>query len=293
MEKPGYSTSPVQELEEYLTTTKAKLKKRLRRSLRLLRQYVRLRTRLRASIKYLRHVRLLGLRQSVGLLVRLWLRRAEPVAFKVPGVRTPLLCRPLESDRFALWQIFESRELDFVLQNPPRFIIDAGANVGYASVYFANRYPGARIFAIEPEPDNCALFRKNCSGYPNIKLIKGALWSSNAPLVLVNPTKQSDTFRVKEPVSQIDGSVEGVTVEDILRCSGTEQVDLLKIDIEGAEEELFSSDCSWLERIGTIAIEPHGERCRELVFSATEARGFTVTQSSEEYVVLAKTRGYR
>jgi len=171
------------------------------------------------------------------------------------------------------------------LQDPPQLIIDGGANVGYASIYFASKYPDAQIIAIEPDPENCALFRRNCAAYPNVELIQGALWTSSTDLVIENPTDESWGFRVVEAPSSTNRSFEGFTVADILARSGKQHVDLLKLDVEGSEEQLFSSNYgSWIGRVKNMLIELHGQRCRDAVFTATKDCGFSVSQSGAHVV---------
>jgi FkbM family methyltransferase len=184
------------------------------------------------------------------------------------------------------------RSLNVKLRDSPKLIIDGGANVGYASLYFANKYPNAQIIAVEPDPENCALFRKNCTAYPNIQLVQGALWASSTDLVIANPTATSWGFRVVESPSPTNpSSFKGFTVADILAHSDRQDVDLLKLDIEGAEEQLFSSDyASWLGRVKNMMVEPHGQRCLEIISTVTKGYGFAVSAviNSEDYVFFTK-----
>ena len=173
-------------------------------------------------------------------------------------------------------------------QQSPQLIVDGGANVGYASVYFANAHPNTRIIAIEPDPENCAMLRKNCAAYPNIELVQGALWSSSANLIIENPTARSHAFRVVEFPSPTNHSIRGFAVADVLAHSGKQHIDLLKLDIEGSEEQLFSSNFSnWAGRVERILVEPHGQRCREVVSTAARDHGFSVSKR-DEYLIIEK-----
>jgi FkbM family methyltransferase len=184
--------------------------------------------------------------------------------------------------------VFWAQQYEVALQDSPQLIIDGGANVGYASVYFANKYPDAQIIAIEPDPGNCALFRKNCASYPNVELIQGGLWTSSTDLVIENSTAESWAFRVVEAPSSIARSFKGFTVADILRRSGKRHIDLLKLDVEGAEEQLFSANYeSWIGCVKNLVIEVHSQHSRDVVFTATNGRGFSVSQSGA-HVVLKK-----
>src|SRR5438132_2611746 len=105
------------------------------------------------------------------------------VSLRVPGSATPLLCRPRDSDLGVLWSAFCWRDCDCELPTSDQTIIDAGANVGYVSVFLANKYPAARIVAVEVDPDNVEILRKNVQGY-NVDVVRGALWSSHSHFLI-------------------------------------------------------------------------------------------------------------
>ncbi len=275
-----------------------RLYKRIRRLYRRIRRlYRRIRHLFRRSYRYhndrkTRRVRrLLSFSQEVRFITQLLLG-IQNIRLRVPGVRTPLYLRKDSADYDALWQVFGERQLEIPhrpLQDVPQLIVDGGANVGFASIYFATKYPQAQIIAIEPEPGNCTMFRKNCSAYPNIELIQGGVWSSNESLVIKDRSAGNMSFRLMKAASQGNSSIKGYTLTDILMRSGKQHIDLLKLDIEGAEEQLFSSHCSsnWLDSVKHMIIEPHGDRALSAILNATKNRGFTVTQSGE-YLVFAR-----
>ena len=76
---------------------------------------------------------------------------------EAPGHCVPLYLRPGTSDWMALRHVFEERDCDVGLAPEPGLIIDGGANVGFASVLFANKYPRTRILAVEPHRDNTVI----------------------------------------------------------------------------------------------------------------------------------------
>jgi FkbM family methyltransferase len=232
-------------------------------------------------IVYVSHVRALGVRQTLQYVVQR-LRGAQIIALTVPGIRTPVFLRVSGSDTWVLWQALKGRDFDITLQNSPRLIIDGGANIGLASLFFANKWPDAQIIAIEPDPENCALLHKNCAAYSNIEIIQGALWPSNAELVVQNPDDFSFAFRVVEASSSTSSSFTGVTVNDILDNSDKQCIDLLKLDIEGSEEQLFTFGYSnWLSRTKNIMIEIHGQRCRKVVLDGLKNQHFAPHKSGE------------
>jgi tRNA1(Val) A37 N6-methylase TrmN6 len=80
---------------------------------------------------------------------------------KVEGIGHPIRIRPRTSDKYVFEQIFLEDDYDVEAVGQPHWIVDGGANVGYASVYFANRYPSASVLAIEPAEDNFRELQSN------------------------------------------------------------------------------------------------------------------------------------
>ena len=232
-------------------------------------------------------VRLVGLSQTVRFIASR-LRGEKTVEIRVPEVRTPLTCRTSGADRWTLWHVFGRQHFDMPERWSPRLIVDGGANVGYASVYFAGKYPDARIVAVEPNSENCALFDKNCAPYPNVELVRGALWPTSANLVIENPDARSHAFRVSEVPSPTDRSFRGFTIADILKRSEGRRIDLLKLDVEGSEEQLFSSNYdNWIGRVERMMVETHGPGRRKIVSATAKEKGFSTSRIGE-YTVLEK-----
>jgi FkbM family methyltransferase len=175
------------------------------------------------------------------------------------GFRHPVVCRNETSDFIVLRQIVGRQEVAFSLHPRPDTIIDAGANIGLASVLFANRWPEARILAVEPEARNFALLQQNTSPYPQIQCLRAALWNARLPLTITNPEAEAFAFQVA-PNEGFESSdvIPGVTVFDLMDRLNTKRLGLLKIDIEGAEKHVLSRNCcAWLSRVNAVAVEPH------------------------------------
>jgi FkbM family methyltransferase len=212
----------------------------------------------------------------------------------VPGLSHPLHLRLRNSDVTLLRAIFLNGEYDWSFLKTPRVIIDAGANVGFTSVLYANRYPEARILAIEPETSNFQILKKNVETYPNIKIVQCALWKENARVRLIDPGLGNWAFRTQEgtegqPISSDRGLVEAFTLDRILADHKIEYVDLLKIDIEGSEKEVFENSTAWIDRVGVIAVELHDSYkagCSTAVHLA--ATGFDFNWNRGETTVLGR-----
>src|SRR6059058_2841884 len=106
-------------------------------------------------------------------------KKDQEVALHLPGVLHPVYIRAQSSDEYTFQQIFINKEYDFPYNGQPQTLIDVGANIGLAAVYFANRFPGCQIICLEPEPGNLALLKKNTEMYPNIKCLQAGLWSKS------------------------------------------------------------------------------------------------------------------
>jgi FkbM family methyltransferase len=186
------------------------------------------------------------------------LRNQLEYQVQVRGIRTPIWLRANEPDYRILRHTVGRRDVDIALTAPPRLIIDAGANIGCSSLWFANRWPNARILAIEPDTDNCRIFRLNCSAYPNITLIQGAVWSHSRSLRISNPETNSCSFQMTEQQSaRATTSVRGYTIAELLNVANTDRISLLKVDIEGAEIELLTHASPWIHRVDNMMIETH------------------------------------
>jgi len=207
--------------------------------------------------------RLLGLYRRVATRSRL--QRAAGLApgtqfqLSVPGLRAPITLRAGTSDLDVFHQIFHDNELGFRLQPRPRIIVDAGANIGLASLYLAARFPRARIVALEVDETNFALLQANTRAYRGrIEGFRRALWSNRATVTIDNPEDQPWSLRVRSAPPGSGGSIDALGVADLLDELGLARVDLLKLDIEGAEREVLGQEPErWIGRVGTLAVELH------------------------------------
>ena len=130
------------------------------------------------------------------------------------------------------------------------------------------RYPRAKIIAIEPEPSNFALLLRNTSSYKNIQSVCAALWREDGEVTLgssnVHP---KGAFQI---VENGETRVRAVTLGTVMRETGIQSIDILKVDIEGSEREVFAS-CNWIDNVHAIVIELHDRvraGCRRAVETA-------------------------
>ncbi len=207
----------------------------------------------------------------------------ELMKLRVPGIPHPVAFRPDTSDLGTFAQTFLDRDYQLTLAAPPRLIIDGGANVGFVSILFANQFPHARILSVEPMPENFAVLSENARPYPNVQPIHAAIWNRPGQIDLVTHD-QNNTFlghwgiQVREASQTPSNAVRAMTILELLESTGLPFIDILKLDIEGAETEVFNDDAgAWLSKTNMLIIELHDRfkpGCSEKVYAALKPFGF-------------------
>ena len=173
------------------------------------------------------------------------------------GREAEIMIRPFSGDLFILFEVLMDRcyhiPNTILPEQTVRVVLDCGANVGITALYLASRYPNARIFSIEPNDDNFELLMRNTEGEPRIIPIHGAV--VGRPCESVRLTTTAPAWG--NSITQMDGlEVPAFTIEQILTTHGLSHVDLLKVDIEGAEREVFANG-QFMQKVGFVIIELH------------------------------------
>ena len=209
---------------------------------------------------FFRYLKTFGLLNGVFLYFYL---RMDQEWSKIPGLTHPVHLRPRTTDLTTFEQIFVSRNYNLKFPFIPSVIIDCGANTGLASIFFASKFPQAKIISIEPESSNFAALQKNTKAYPQISPLKKAIWNNDGNLFIEDVGKGEYAYTVRESTDKgnhnrkIVGEIECITLNTILKQFSLSQIDLLKIDIEGAEREIFKDKLEWLDVTRSIVIEIH------------------------------------
>ena len=183
-----------------------------------------------------------------------------PYSLHIRGMQ-PVILQEV-SDVWAFWQIFMRRVYD--VAGDEETIVDAGANIGFFTLWAARLAPNSRVFAIEPVPES---YRRLCENV-NRNGLEHRVTCLNCALGGVAETRmvkvgkaRSQAQRVVafDPKSQVTfASVATETLVNILDNQGIKTIDLLKMDIEGGEyETLFSVPPETLRRIRRVTLEYH------------------------------------
>ena len=229
------------------------------------------------------YYRALGLRGVFAISTYRLTGHPREVSVQPVGIKNPLHIRVRTTDLSVYNEIFLGGQYSFELPRCPRTIVDVGANIGLTSVFYAHKYPDSKIIAIEPEASNFHMLTKNARPYPNIIPIHAALWSRDGEISIREPDPTTGTYG-KWGFATYEGEgtrVRAITMRTLMMNMNLGSIGLLKVDIEGAEKEVFEN-CDWMERIGCLAIELHDRfkpGCSAAVNSA--ARGFSKFQHGE------------
>jgi FkbM family methyltransferase len=171
----------------------------------------------------------------------------------------------------ALRELFQDEIYKIDLPSQP-FIIDCGANIGLSVIYFKYHYPNAQVLAFEPDDLNFSLLEKNIGsyGYTNVILRKEAVWTENTYLSFSNEGTMSSRIDEKSPAK-----VKAIRIKELLH----NKIDLLKIDIEGAEYRVIKDIQDQLHYVQNMFLEYHGnfKQNNELIeiFKIVHEAGFT------------------
>ena len=159
---------------------------------------------------------------------------------------------------FMFYYIYSYREMDVSFQFSPKYIVDCGAHIGLSAVLFANRYPNAKIFAIEPEPSNFDMLLKNTKPYPNVICLQKAIWNKKTVLEIKDVGLGNWGYMTNEVSDSELNNVESISIPELMKEYNLDSIDICKINVEGAEKELFEENYKeWLSKTKAIIIELH------------------------------------
>jgi len=175
--------------------------------------------------------------------------------------------------------MFVHRGLTFQTASAAPRILDCGSNVGLASLWFRRHYPAARITAYEADPELCAMTGRNLdrNGAGDVEVVHAALWTSSGEVTF--RAEGSDSGMIDGLSGAVDAkamTVPSLRLRDVL---ASDRVDLLKLDVEGAEGPLLADCEPVLDRVGAIIMDLHEfdprERQSPRVFESLSRCGFT------------------
>lgn len=229
-----------------------------------------------------------GVRKGLALYLGFKLKKYTEIS--IPGISKPFFLRKDSSDIAIFDQVFLNGDYQFELSFIPNIIVDAGANIGLFTIAMKAKYPNATMVCIEPDKENFEMLQKNLSGYNNVELINAGLWSSNTNLTVVDKYDMGHSALIVQE-DKANGSTPAVTIAHIMEAMQIDRIDMLKIDIETSEKELFSKDYEhWLPKVRVIIIELHDsmlDGCSKTFFEAVNKTfiNYTYTICGENTII--------
>jgi FkbM family methyltransferase len=191
--------------------------------------------------------------------------RVSAVSVRIPGSKYYVTLRVGSSDLPTFGQIFLSQEYQSPhLPDTAETIVDLGANAGFAAVFFGLKYPQARILALEPEPSNYSAAIGNVAALGSrVQTLLGAVWAYDGWINLHTHSATGESLdawgcQVSEVAANAVAQTRCYRLETLLQQAEFEVVDILKVDIGGAELELFATaSYSWLPKVKLVIVETH------------------------------------
>ena len=199
------------------------------------------------------------------------------------ALRQPFTFRLTSEDKNVVFgNIIKGEVLMGPLPSEARFIVDAGGYIGDSAVLFLSRYPNARCVALEPGMAH-ALAAINLGRYGERAVLYQAALMRSPGLCRV---QEADTG--SEAHADTNGTIKAVTVAEILASSPHGRIDILKIDIEGAELDLFREASEWLPFVDCITIELHGDKAKTEIPAQLQGVGFSISYHGSLTVAVRK-----
>jgi FkbM family methyltransferase len=238
-----------------------------------------LRSRIRELLSLIFTVRLLSLWNVLLCYVNFQKRAVGFTEIGVRGLPAPVRLRNATSDFMVFRQVFLEKQYAIPGVAEAHYVIDAGANIGLTSLYILARNPKVRIIAVEPDSENYVIAVHNVKPFADrCHLLHAAIWSSEVTLGVSRGTYRDGEHWSTQTITAVQNcpeTVSGYTIETLLRKFDFPHIDLLKIDIEGAELNLFrDGDTGFLDKTVCCVIECHGDDCEQAFASAAERHGF-------------------
>jgi FkbM family methyltransferase len=235
----------------------------------------------------IRMIPILGI-STISYFIAWW--RPGHFAIAVKPLSYRMIVRGGTSDPRCLRQIFQSNCYPLLNLGKSPNILDLGANVGYSSAYFAHHYPQANVIAVEPDVSNFSILEKNVKRYPRVVPIHCAIGAKDGFANVVKSDVSAWAYQFA-PVKSTPPStaVRAVSISNLMNQFEVEHWDLVKIDIEGMERDLFSANLSWMDHVSYVIIEVH-RSCWHDVFAAFAKYEYDAWLSGENMIFELKPR---
>ena len=228
----------------------------------------------------------LGLLKALSFYSKLKNNKVE--GFKIDNLLKPFSMRNNPYDYATFEEVILNETYNIDLPFSPEFIIDGGGNIGLTACYFATKYPNAIVISVEPDAENFKILQTNTRAYKNISAFKSGIWKSNAYLKIIDSQVGNNAFTVTESNEEDTQAIKAVGIYNLMTEFNSPKIDILKLDIEGSEKEVFETNFeTWLPKTKILIIELHDAMkpgCSKSVFNAISKYDFSFSIKGENIV---------
>ena len=201
------------------------------------------------------------------------------VPLKLSMLEHPILLRPgTEDASTVISTVLRAEYGQLQLAKEPRWMIDAGAYIGDTSAYFLSRFKQLKIIALEPSQPTYEAAKANLAPYGNrVELLNQGLAGKAGRLRFSGANTGAS-------LSDDGNEIDCTSVLELISRFKLDRIDILKMDIEGAEEGIFKTDVdTWLPHVDNVLIELHGPDCERVVLGALRDANFAIRQYRTVY----------
>lgn len=200
------------------------------------------------------------------LLVIFWISLRDKLRISSEDVRFDLVVNDKEinlifsgthAELLMIEEIFFHREYDMNIVNPKN-ILDLGSNIGLSTIFFATKYPEAKIISIEPDPETFKILEKNTKQFSNVILLNCAVSDKNGSVDFFKNKKHNASSIFHRNAEDQKITVNTVSLVDVFSKNNLSEIDILKFDIEGAEFKVFENWNEW-QKVKSITGEIHAD----------------------------------
>jgi FkbM family methyltransferase len=230
------------------------------------------------------------------------------IAIRLDGTEVEVLVRKDASDLDVVREVLLERCYDFPYERfCPRVatIVDLGANVGVAAAFFAARFPAADILCVEPVEESVEVLRLNAGRARTPWRVEQAVaashvgvcdlyvsgwWATATTIPEIAERRTRLEHRAEHLLALPPRQAQAMTIDELMRRHSIRDVDLLKIDVEGAERDLLQGPGAWLEATQAIVLDIHEKYVDAgSVRSSLRARGFSRVASRGRCELFVRT----
>jgi FkbM family methyltransferase len=222
--------------------------------------------------------------------------RGKLVSIYLTEISAPFFLRLGSTDWLVLEEIYFHGEYDAILRQQlsgVRQIVDLGANVGFSVRFWRQHFPDAKVTAVEPDPGNLEVLKRNCGTDPNVQVVQACV-AGSARTVQIDRSQGEWAIRMTDKENGGGLAVKALPLTQVLSETGMEGfIDVLKCDIEGAEAEVFADCREWIGRVQSLVLELHPPYTLQRWEKDTQAAGqpmdviCTIKSDPSAYVILA------